>query len=378
VDAVRERAAAQERTADAWLGAAPRRKVLPAAEHAWVRARVASHTDKCGAAPALEDAVAAYADAKAYEDVLHVATRGLALSPESTHFSRFRTVAFSMLKRHDEATVACGEAIALADAAWGPEPHGDPDPRWLLYFNRACEHALAGRRQAALDDLRHAVALNREAGPKALADDYFQSLWADPELSAVAYGVTAVSPDVLADEILFVKRNFFHGDRDEAVEVGKRAVAHARALGDPRMLAEALRLAGNAATYTGSPARGIALLSEAVGVSERAWPDDPGERAEAWHLLGAAHHAAREWDAAEDAYARAEALRRQGGGDDAPALAISLADRARLASDRGAPLAGVLALSRQAGELCSRVATRDPPYTTPPMSPAWSPTRRPA
>jgi tetratricopeptide (TPR) repeat protein len=55
-------------------------------------------------------------------------------------------------------------------------------PAW---FNRACEHSVLGHRSEALDDLRRAVALDPSWGPAAAKDDYFASLWSDPEFQEV-------------------------------------------------------------------------------------------------------------------------------------------------------------------------------------------------
>ncbi|MCA9523911.1 MAG: tetratricopeptide repeat protein, partial [Myxococcales bacterium] len=53
------------------------------------------------------------------------------------------------------------------------------------WFNRACEHALVGNREAALADLRESVRRHDDFRRQARDDDYFASLWPDPEFLAI-------------------------------------------------------------------------------------------------------------------------------------------------------------------------------------------------
>ncbi|EYF02527.1 tetratricopeptide repeat protein [Chondromyces apiculatus] len=272
-----------------------------------------------------------------YARALDVAEAAVARDPGSIVAWEKRALALTFLSRHEEAIQAYGDALAAIAHITAQAPPMTGDVRGLLHFNRACEQARLGRKQEALADLREARRFSDDWGPKALHDDYFAPLWTDRDFLLVAHG-REDSPPTRAEVEQLTRRSmglFFSGEGDEAVEAGEEAVSLAEILGDPALLSDALKALGNALTYVKGPAQGISRLERAVQLAEQAFPDHPDRRAEARHLLGAAHHAGGDHDAASRHYRAALAERIAAMGEGHWLLAKSHGDIARLEADQG-------------------------------------------
>ena len=272
-----------------------------------------------------------------HDVLLDAAERAIALDADDVFAHQNRAVALTFLERHEAAIAAYGEALSVMDRVFEEEGEPEADPRGLMRFNRACELAQLGRRDEALVDLAAAVELDESWGKKARKDAYFQAIWTDPDFRRIAAGFVDAGPTEPVTRAL-VERcsgHFYRGEAEEALAVGEEAEAAAEVLGDPGLLSDARKTYGNALTYLRGPAEGIPKLESAVELAMAAFPDKPERRAEAWHLLGAAYHAARAWEKAEACYREALEDRRRGFGDASLQLAKSYGDMARLEADRG-------------------------------------------
>ena len=93
--------------------------------------------------------------------------------------------------RHEEALAACDDAIEALEricGGGGGSIFVGTDPRPGMYFNRACVEAKLGRREPALESLRMAVRGVEKFAAMAAEDDYFESLYDDPEFRAIVAG----------------------------------------------------------------------------------------------------------------------------------------------------------------------------------------------
>jgi len=289
------------------------------------------------ARPSRPATLSALAERGDWGALLEASNELLARDPSDVSARRSRALALTYLDRHDEAIEAYGEAIAAMERAYRGGSVPAVDPRGLMYYNRACERARLGEREASLRDLAAAVAIDPSWGKKARGDDDFQALRRDRAFVRVATGFGEENPkaeDVRALLDLCLA-SFHRGEGDEALEAGEQAEAAAEALGDRALFVEAKITYGNALTYLRRPAEGIEKLREAVELAERAFPDEPARRAEARHLLGAAHHAACDFERAEACYRAALAERERGLGARHRSLAKSYGDLGRLEADRG-------------------------------------------
>lgn len=299
-----------------------------------------------------------YRDAGRFAEALRCADALLELKPRSVLALQERALALTFLKRHGEAIAAYGEALAAMDEAEGDHS----DARGLMLFNRACERARGGEREAALADLAAAVALRASWGERAQTDDYFASLWEDPQFVAIVCGLDAASidPESVRGRIDRAMGLHHWGHSEDALQEGKAAVAAAELLGDIGLLSDALKIYGNIRVWREDPAKGLPLLERAVGLARRAWPDQPGSLSESVHLYGVALQAAGQLAAARAAYDEALALRVVAYGASAPILAKSYGDLARLDQDEGRPLSEV-ALTIGRGLDVVRAALGDTP-----------------
>jgi hypothetical protein len=288
-----------------------------------------------------------------HAELLPVAEQVLALDRDHVQAWQNRALALTFCNRHEEAIGAYGEAIAVMDRVFAGREPSASDPRGLMHFNRACERARLGDKDRALADLRAAMRHDPTWGKKAREDDYFSALWGDRDFVLVASGrdgktTTAEEVRRLVDRCMGL---FYRGDGDEAIEAGEEALGAAEALGDPGLLSDALKTYGNALTYLRGPEEGMKKLRRAVELAERAFADAPEKRSEARHLLGAAHHAARAFEAAEAHYREALAERIAGLGEGHWLLGKSYGDIARLEADAGrgaARVAETIELGRRA------------------------------
>ncbi|UQA57299.1 tetratricopeptide repeat protein [Polyangium aurulentum] len=297
-----------------------------------------------------------------HDRLLPVAEQVLALDREHAQAWQNRALALTFLNRHEEAIAAYVDAIAVLDRALAGREPSASDPRGLMHFNRACELARLGKKEEALADLRAAMRHDPKWGKKAREDDYFSTLWGDREFVLVASGRDGktTTPEEVRGLIDRCMGLFYRGDGDEALEAGEEAIGAAEALGDPGLLSDALKTYGNALTYLRGPDEGIQKLRRAVELAEAAFASAPEKRSEARHLLGAAHHAARDYASAEAHYRKALDERVAGLGEGHWLLAKSYGDLARLESDQGRGAAQVAATIELGRRALQRFLATDP------------------
>ncbi|MGE0326586.1 MAG: hypothetical protein AB7S68_29930 [Polyangiaceae bacterium] len=213
---------------------------------------------------------------------------------------------------------------------------GYPDDNGLCHFNLACELARQGEKEPALAALAVAIQRDEEFAERARNDDYFAPIWAQREFRLLVAGLKQ------APEVEDVERAISHslgyqmrGEGDQAIERAEFAVAGAELIGDDRLRARALRQLGQVQTYHASPARGRAVLEEAVTLGDVVFAEEPLERARTLHSLGQCQHAAGDFAAAKSSYEAALELRRAAQGEVDFEVAITYGDLARVAGDRG-------------------------------------------
>lgn len=273
--------------------------------------------------------------AESFEGVIEVAGEMLD-QPEvgqkaRAHAHYTRAMAATGLKQHQRAIDFYQQAIEAEAAA-------DIDKQGVLRFNLACELAKLGRDEPALEALAEAIALEGKYADDAREDAYFEALWdTSPFIRVVA---PWAEPPSIEDVTRALERTLgmgYRGEGEDALREGHRAVSGAEILGDPALIARALDRLGSTLTYHASATRAVAMLERAASLAETALASDPKGRAQTLHSLGAAHHAAGQFDEAETRYRQGLALREALPGAEHLNIAISYGDLARLASSRGRP-----------------------------------------
>ncbi len=270
---------------------------------------------------------------KDFEGVLAIASDMVSqpdVSPAARARAHYkRAMAATGLKQHERAVDFYQQAIAAETTA-------AVDKEAVLRFNLACELAKLGRTEPALEALTEAILLDKKYADDAREDDYFEALW---DTSAFIRVVAPwAEPPTIETVTRAIERTLgmaYRGEGKDALREGHRAVSGAELLGDEALLARALDRLGSTLTYHASPARAVAMLERAVALAEQALADDPKQRAQTLHSLGAAHHAAGQLDEAEARYRQGLALREALPGAEHLNIAISYGDLARLASTRG-------------------------------------------
>jgi hypothetical protein len=270
---------------------------------------------------------------KDYEAVLEVTTEMVSqpdVGPETRAHAHYkRAMAATGLKQHERAVEFYQQAIAAEAAA-------EVDKEAVLRFNLACELAKLGRGAAALEALAEAILLDKKYADDAREDDYFEALWdTSAFIRVVAPWAEPPTVETVTRAIERALGMAYRGEGKDALREGYRAVSGAEILGDDALLARALDRLGSTFTYHASPTRAVAMLQRAVALAEQALADDPQQRAQTLHSLGAAHHAAGQLDEAEARYRQGLALREALPGAEHLNIAISYGDLARLASTRG-------------------------------------------
>lgn len=232
------------------------------------------------------------------------------------------------------------------------------DPLPMMHFNRACALGRLGMKEETLDELRLAVRGNEKYAEESRTEEWIQCVWGTPELEAIA----RKDPRALATkeelEAPFVERlinrckgHFYRGEAKEAIEVGERAVELASWRGDVEQEVAALSALGYALAFSGHAGRAVELTAKAAAIAEKA----PLQKlAEAVNTHAQALHAHGDLDGAERAYRRGLDLRRDAYGADAPVLAKSYGELARLAADQGKPIAEVRDLQDRAVGVLAR------------------------
>ncbi len=112
-------------------------------------------------------------ESEEYDSALDLFTRATQLDPDDPQGWHGRGATLSKMLRHDEAQDALDIAIDLK-------------PDYLVaIWHRACDHSVNLQKEAALSDLRRAVALDPSVKESAKQDRSFQWLWADSEFLSI-------------------------------------------------------------------------------------------------------------------------------------------------------------------------------------------------
>jgi len=111
-------------------------------------------------------------------------------------------IALTGLRRHDAAIEAYSRVIDQAEQG----RIEDAPPATLSYFNRACERAITGDHEAALDDLEAAIRGDAKWAEAAAEDDYFASLRGDPRFEKLCRGEVEKAPVVVEGVLAPVAR----------------------------------------------------------------------------------------------------------------------------------------------------------------------------
>jgi hypothetical protein len=269
-----------------------------------------------------------------------------------------------------EAAEAYGDALRELDRIYtegkaeGSIFFGD-DPRAMMHFNRACAYGKLGMKEETLESLRLAVRAKDSYADDVLTEEWVECVWGTPELEAIARR----EPRALATrdelEAPFVQRlidrckaRMYRGEPDASREAGERAVELASFRGDSTQEAQALSALSYTLAFSGDPGRAVELIARAVHLAEGL---PVALRAEAVATQAVVLHAHGDLEGAERAYLRGVALRKEAFGDDAPVLAKSYGDLARLRADQGRPFTEVKAMTEQGIEVLARyLATHGP------------------
>ncbi len=271
--------------------------------------------------------------------------------------------------RYAEAAEAYGDALREMDRIYEEGTRGGSiffgqDPRAMMHFNRACAYGKLGMKTETLASLRLAVRAKPSYAEEARTEEWIQCVWGTPELEAIA----RLDPRALATEeelgAPFVQRlidrckaHMYRGERDESLKAGERAVELASFRDDPAQEVEALSALSYTLAFSGSAGRAVELMARAVHLAEAA---PPARRAEAVANQAVVLHAHGDLEGAERAYQRGLALRLEANGEDAPILAKSFGDLARLYADQRRPFAEVRAMIERGIDVLARyLATHD-------------------
>jgi hypothetical protein len=259
-------------------------------------------------------AKAAY-EAKDHDRALQLAAEALEHAPGDPVALQVRALAFTFSERLEEALVAYTDALAAHDVHVS-DTLVLSDPRPQLWFNRACTHARLGRREAALEDLRHAVLGDSGFAQEALSDEWFASLWQDPELLAIAAG----EPEAL---VLQEHRRPEHalallgqamdaenrGETAQSAEIAQQAALTAQRAGELPLQAEALAQRARALALCGQLEPASEAAAEAARLAEQ--PAVPARvRGQVFAQVGLTRQARGDLPGAREAYERSLAERR--------------------------------------------------------------------
>lgn len=113
--------------------------------------------------------------------------------PRSLSLGAELGIALTGLERHDAAIEAYSRVIEQAVES----RLEDAPPATLSFFNRACERAITGDHDAALDDLEEAIRGDQSWAEAAATDDYFASLRGDPRFEKLCRGEVEKAPVVV-------------------------------------------------------------------------------------------------------------------------------------------------------------------------------------
>jgi tetratricopeptide (TPR) repeat protein len=273
------------------------------------------------------------------EELLAIAEKERSIAPDSALAWLDVGVMLTGVRRHADAVVAYTGAIDRLDRS---------DEILLsdvtfVWFNRACERAMCGEIDLAIDDLAEACRRDAQWVARAADEEYFDALRGDPRFEAILRGELPVDPartDRWQEKNDAAKAATFRGDWEQAFALAKAALELATT---PLEEAESATTLSFAACWSGDLEFAIESAEEAVALGA-----DHGDRqilAESHHMLGVALHRAGDHEAAEREYESARALREEIHGPEHPSLAKSWGDLARLAADRGD---GALAVDRTA------------------------------
>jgi hypothetical protein len=261
-------------------------------------------------------AKAAY-EAKDYDRAMQLATQALEHTPAELTALQVRALAATFSGRLEESLGAYAEALAAHDARYadgGAVFLSDPRPQ--MWFNRACTHAKLGRREAALEDLRRAVLGADRYAEEARKDDWFASLWEDPELLAIV----AREPQAL---VLQEHRRPEHalallgqamdaenrGEPTVAAELAQQAALAAQLAGALPLQAEALAQKARTLALSGQLEPATQAATEAARLAED--PSVPPRvRGQVFAQVGLTRQAHGDLAGARAAYERSLAERR--------------------------------------------------------------------
>lgn len=310
-------------------------------------------------------AASAY-EAKDYEAAERYADELVRLAPDDLQAWQYRAQARLFALKYEEAAEAFADAVREIDRIYrdgearGSVFFGD-DPRPMMHFNRACAFGRLGRKDDALDSLRRAVRGHEKWAEEAKTEDWIECLWGTPELEAITRKETRalatreeLDPAFVRSLIDQCKGGFYAGRVAEAREAGERAAELAEWIGDVPLRVEAMAALGYTLAFSGEAGRAVDRLARAVALAEPAGAVPPALLAETVHTSASALHEHGALEAAERAYRRGLELRRAANGADAPVLAKSYGDLARLQTDQGRPAEEVAATIGEGAALLER------------------------
>lgn len=300
--------------------------------------------------PALADVLEQLARVSLEEEdrvrALELAEELLKLNPDSASGWQVRAHALLFEHRYAEAAEAYADAIAeLGRIREEGESSGSlffgQDPRAMLHMNRACAFGRMGQKAETLDCLRRAVRLDVQYAESAKTEDWIECVWGTPEFEAITRQesralVTSeeLEPAHVANLISQCKGRFYRREVAAALEAGERAAELAGYRGDRAQRIEAMSALAFALAFSGQAGRAVELMAEVVALAQGGTPE---ERADARAHQALALQAHGDLTGAERAYLDGIELRRQVYGDDAPILAKSYGDLARLYLDQERP-----------------------------------------
>lgn len=268
--------------------------------------------------------------------------------------------------QHEEAVVACQIALQEMNRILNEDHYffTGSDPRENMRFNLSCVLAKVGRAREALEELRLVVRTNPKWADDARQDDYFESLWQDPDFLAITAGEeTALILEeekdpqylnTLLDRCLGLG---YLGNVKEALAECEKAVLLAELLHQPGQKARALAMMGRFIIQKGQTEAALFYLEQALELSQQ---EPNALRAEVVNTHAIVLQQAERLDEAIGMYKHAQDLRMEAWGKEHPYLAKSYGDLAHALYQNNAPLEEVESMLRQGIELLFRYLGNDP------------------
>jgi tetratricopeptide (TPR) repeat protein len=307
-----------------------------------------------------------------YARAADLADELVALDPDTGVGWQLRANARIFALRHEEAAVACTEAIENLDRIYARgQDEGaiffGTDPRAGMYFNRSCVECKLGRRDAAIESLRIAVRKDAKYAAEAVADDYMEALFDDAEFQAICAQDPGALRTAEERDPAWVKQLVARardqqqaGDARAGLETATRAATIAGYLDAPAVLVEALAVLSRMQALTGELDTGLETSARAVELAQaETIPADV--RALAYAQRGICLQAGMRLDEAKAAYERALDERRRAFGDAHPSLIKSLVSIVGVALAQERPAPEIEALLARGVDIAQGFFASDPP-----------------